>query len=94
LRAAAVQLTSTTDKDRNLATADRLVRDAADQIGDHGHGMRSGGRSMIVDPWGVVLAMAPDRECAIVADLDLQLLDDIRRRLPSLAHRRPQELYA
>jgi predicted amidohydrolase len=49
---------------------------------------------MIVDPWGVVLATAPDTECAIVADLDLDLLDDVRRRLPSLANRRSRELYA
>jgi deaminated glutathione amidase len=49
---------------------------------------------MIVDPWGVVLATAPDTDCAIVADLDLVRLEDVRRRLPSLANRRPQELYA
>ena len=33
---------------------------AANQIGEHAPGIRSGGRSMIVDPWGVVLATAPD----------------------------------
>ena len=33
--------------------------------------MRSGGRSMIVDPWGVVLAQAPDARDVVVADLDL-----------------------
>jgi len=44
---------------------------------------------MIVDPWGVVLAQAPDREGHIVADLDLEGLQDVRRRLPSLANRRP-----
>ena len=37
---------------------------------------------MIVDPWGIVLAVAPDTEVAIVADLDLSLLADMRRRLP------------
>jgi predicted amidohydrolase len=45
---------------------------------------------MIVDPWGLVLATAPDAETAIVVDLDLDNLRDIRRRLPSLARRRPQ----
>jgi predicted amidohydrolase len=79
---------------RARAIEDQCFVVAANQIGDHGHGMRSGGRSMIVDPWGVVLAAAPDAECAIVADLDLDALADVRRRLPSLAHRRPQELYA
>jgi deaminated glutathione amidase len=63
---------------------------APNQIGNHPGGLRSGGRSMIVDPWGLVLATAPDAETAIVADLDLDNLRDIRRRLPSLARRRPQ----
>jgi deaminated glutathione amidase len=66
---------------------------AANQIGDHGGGLRSGGRSMIVDPWGVVLAQAPDTETVIVADLDLERQERIRRELPSLANRRPRELY-
>jgi predicted amidohydrolase len=66
---------------------------AANQIGEHPGGLRSGGRSMIVDPWGLVLASAPDTETAIVADLDLARLHDIRRRLPSLANRRP-DVYA
>jgi predicted amidohydrolase len=66
---------------------------AANQIGEHPGGLRSGGRSMIVDPWGLVLASAPDTEIAVVADLDLDALRDIRRRLPSLANRRP-EVYA
>jgi predicted amidohydrolase len=62
---------------------------AANQVGDHPGGYRSGGRSLIVGPWGLVLAGAPDTECAIVADLDLSALRDVRRRLPSLANRRP-----
>jgi len=66
---------------------------AANQIGEHVRGMRSGGRSMIVDPWGIVLASAPDRECVIMAELDLELLHDVRRRLPALAHRR-SDLYS
>jgi predicted amidohydrolase len=66
---------------------------AANQIGAHPPGDRSGGRSMIIDPWGVVLATAPDTECAIVADLDMDLLADIRRRLPALTHRRPAGVY-
>jgi deaminated glutathione amidase len=63
---------------------------APNQIGEHPGGNRSGGRSMIVDPWGLVLALAPDEETVITADLDLDRLADIRRRLPSLANRRPQ----
>jgi deaminated glutathione amidase len=63
---------------------------AANQVGEHPGGMHSGGRSMIVDPWGVVLAQAADREQAIVAELDLERQLEIRTSLPSLANRRPQ----
>jgi predicted amidohydrolase len=66
----------------------------ANQIGEYLPGHRSGGRSMIIDPWGVVLAVAPDNECAIVADLDFELLRDVRRRLPALAHRRSDQVYS
>ncbi|HEY4811819.1 MAG TPA: carbon-nitrogen hydrolase family protein [Solirubrobacteraceae bacterium] len=62
---------------------------AANQVGEHPAGQQSGGRSMIVDPWGVVLAQAPDSPGHIVADLDLEGQREIRTRLPSLANRRP-----
>jgi predicted amidohydrolase len=60
---------------------------AANQIGTHAPANRSGGRSMIVDPWGVVLAAVPDREGVAMADLDRAAVQGVRRRLPSLAHR-------
>ena len=63
---------------------------APNQVGSHPGGYRSGGRSLIVDPWGLVLAGAPDSESAIVADLDFEMLRDVRRRLPVLSHRRPR----
>jgi predicted amidohydrolase len=47
------------------------------------------GRSMIVDPWGIVLAQAPDRDCWIAADLDLDTQARVRATLPSGDHRRP-----
>jgi predicted amidohydrolase len=62
---------------------------AANQVGAHPPGHRSGGRSMIVDPWGVVLACAPDAETAIVAELSADTLREVRRRIPALEHRRP-----
>jgi predicted amidohydrolase len=63
---------------------------APDQIGKAPPHYDSYGRSMIVDPWGVVLAQAPDRECFIAADLDLGRQREVRESLPSLANRRPQ----
>jgi predicted amidohydrolase len=62
---------------------------AANQVGAHPAGHRSGGRSMIVDPWGLVLAQAPDREGHVLAELDLERQLEIRAQLPSLANRRP-----
>jgi predicted amidohydrolase len=50
------------------------------------------GHSMIVDPWGTVLAQAPDGDGVIVADLDLAAQAAIRERLPALLHIRP-DLY-
>ena len=61
---------------------------AANQIGEHPAGMRSGGRSMIVDAWGLVLAQAADEPTHIVAELDLERQREIRSALPSLANRR------
>jgi deaminated glutathione amidase len=61
---------------------------AAGQIGDHEPGRTCFGRSMVVDPWGTVLAQAPDTVGVTVADLDLDRLATIRAELPSLANRR------
>jgi len=58
------------------------------QCGRHNEDRRSHGRSMIVDPWGLVLARAGDQPCVVVADCDLDRLEEIRAALPSLRHRR------
>jgi predicted amidohydrolase len=63
---------------------------AANQVGASSPKLRWFGRSMIVDPWGVVLAQAPDREGYILADLDFTAQDQMRAQLPSLANRRPE----
>jgi deaminated glutathione amidase len=62
---------------------------AADQIGRHPPDKESFGGSMIVDPWGDVLARAPDEECFVAAELDFARQDDVRAKLPSLANRVP-----
>ena len=62
---------------------------AANQWGVHEGGKASYGRSSIVDPWGVVLAQAPDEDAVISAELDRAHMERIRRSLPSLANRQP-----
>lgn len=74
---------------RARAIEDQVFMVAAGQIGKHPPDHESYGRSMIVDPWGVTLAVAPDEECHIVADLDIAVQDRIREKLPSLANRKP-----
>jgi predicted amidohydrolase len=60
---------------------------AAGQVGETVPGKPAYGRSIVVDPWGTVLAQAPDEETVIVAELDRARLLDIRMKLPSLANR-------
>jgi deaminated glutathione amidase len=98
--------TETTTRDhwevllRARAIEDQCFVVAANQIGEPAPGIRTGGRSMIVDPWGLVLAQAPDAETFIVAELDFERLRRIRTKLPSLAHRQagayrwPAEVHA
>jgi predicted amidohydrolase len=62
---------------------------AANEWGVHAEGKASYGRSTIVDPWGVVLAQAPDEDCVISAELDRAHMERVRRTLPSLANRQP-----
>jgi predicted amidohydrolase len=62
---------------------------AAAQVGETRPGRPSYGRSLIVDPWGLVLAQAPDEETVISAELDRRRLEEVRTTLPSLASRVP-----
>jgi deaminated glutathione amidase len=75
---------------RARAVENQCFLAAANQWGAQPDGRQNFGRSMIVDPWGVVLAQAPDADVVISADLDLAHLRSIREHLPSLQHRRPE----
>jgi len=87
--------TLTTGKDhwetliRARAIENGVFMVAPAQIGQHPPGNWCYGRSLIVDPWGTVLATAPDVETVITADLDRALLRQVRRQIPSLANRQP-----
>ena len=74
---------------RARAIEDQVFVVAPNQTGEAPPHYSSFGRSMIVDPWGVVLATAPDGEGFIAAELDLAAQDRIRESLPSLANRQP-----
>jgi predicted amidohydrolase len=74
---------------RARAVENQLYVAAAAQWGETRPGRPSYGRSLIVDPWGLVLAQAPDEETVIAAELDLRRLEEVRSRLPSLAQRQP-----
>jgi predicted amidohydrolase len=56
------------------------------QYGRHSPKRQSYGRSMIIDPWGLVMAQAPDGEAVISADIDLDHLRTIRQNMPCLGH--------
>ena len=75
---------------RARAIEDQVFMVAAGQIGFAPPHYRSYGRSMIVDPWGVVLAQAADTECFVSANLDFAIQNEVRESLPSLRHRRPE----
>jgi len=62
---------------------------AAAQCGSHAEGRRTYGHSLIVDPWGTVLADGGEAEGVIVAEIDPAMVDTVRRRIPALTHDRP-----
>jgi predicted amidohydrolase len=61
---------------------------ASAQWGEHGGGRKTYGHSMIIDPWGTVLAECKEGAGIAVADLDMMRLVELRRQFPSLTHRR------
>jgi predicted amidohydrolase len=74
---------------RARAIEDQVFVLAPNQVGTAPPHYDSFGHSAIVDPWGTVLALAPEGETFIAADLDLGAQQRTRESLPSLANRRP-----
>ena len=68
----------------------RAVENTCYVIAPNQFGGRFGawGHSMIIDPWGKVLCEIPEGEGLALAEIDLDYLDQVRRDLPCLAHRR------
>lgn len=61
---------------------------AAAQGGRHENGRDTFGHSLIISPWGQILAEGGIDPGVVIADIDLTVLEDVRRRLPSLTHDR------
>jgi predicted amidohydrolase len=61
---------------------------AAAQWGKHPQSRQTYGHSMVIDPWGTIVAEAPEEIAITIADLDPAVLTRVRESLPSLKHRR------
>jgi predicted amidohydrolase len=93
-RVGAVQMASGADVAANLASAEKLIADAArdgarlvllpENFGFMG---RTWGHSMFVDPWGTVVASHAEGEGVAIGDVDRARIEDVRASLPALAHR-------
>jgi deaminated glutathione amidase len=64
------------------------------QAGEHAEGRRTYGHSLIVAPWGEILAEAEDGPGLIVAEIDPAKVAEARQSVPSLSHDRPFALPA
>ncbi len=85
--------TVTTGKDhwhtllRARAIENQIFIVAPAQVGSHPGGRKTYGKSLIIDPWGDVIAQCGDRESIAVARLDFAYQDEVRKALPCLEHR-------
>ena len=73
---------------RARAVENQCVVLAPAQGGRHENGRRTWGHSMIVDPWGEVLALQAEGEGVVLAEVDPARRDEVRTQLPALRHRR------
>jgi predicted amidohydrolase len=67
---------------------DRLLRLRPAQTGEHAEGRRTYGHSLIVSPWGEVLADGGEEEGFVIAEIDTAKVAEARRMVPALGHDR------
>lgn len=60
---------------------------ASAQGGKHANGRETYGDSLIIDPWGEILARLPQGPGVVLAEFDRERLENVRRQFPSLQHR-------
>ena len=73
---------------RARAVENQCVVLAAAQGGTHENGRRTWGHSMVIDPWGRVLACRASGQGTVLAPLDGALVDELKRTMPVLQHAR------
>ena len=78
---------------RARAIENGLFMIAPGQVGVHPPGLRCYGRSMVVDPWGLVIAQASDVPQVLATTLDFSLVERVRGQVPSLANRQPERYH-
>jgi len=61
---------------------------AAAQGGVHPNGRRTYGHSILIDPWGSIVAELEEGPGIVIGDIDPERIAQVRRELPALAHRR------
>lgn len=67
---------------RARAVENQVFMVAPNRLGTCPNNMATCGRSMIVDPWGTLLAQAPDKVCVISSELDIGILEEVRENIP------------
>jgi deaminated glutathione amidase len=73
---------------RARAIENQVYMVAPDQYGENPQSFETHGHSMIVDPWGKILAVVPDGPGIVMAEVDLDYLANVRAELPALTHRK------
>ncbi len=61
---------------------------AAAQGGEHENGRRTWGQSILIDPWGEIVAQLAEGEGVVVGEIDLEKIATVRKNLPALQHRK------